>query len=287
MYDNPGKVVVSAQDFTQAGSTQDENSPTLMTASDEQGAVLTEDLTVSVTGDFNSSLALNNINHFVSSLETLDNGIPYMDNYSLLDTSSAILRFTKSPKALQSQHSYSLPQPYHLKMELGQDWSRIFRLNPYTTALLSTTLENFVLRPTPMPTALLQSHSTRLIHMLRSIPRMMTRRTKFPPFIHPHWHHDLPEPLENCMTIAQLFCDRQLGNTALVWRTIRMEQGRLARGIYDFDAQELLAALQSYLVYMIMRVDDETGMTGRDVPMLVSFKVRRLMRSHCGMLLGK
>lgn len=221
-----------------------------------------------------SSAVLNHDDFDIIEIQISDHGTTSVGTNSSLDTLSTILLRTPSPKALQRQHSHPLPQPYHLKIEPNQDWSHVFRLNPYTSSLLPNTLENFVLRPKPMPTPLLRAHSTRLIHMLRSIPRMMTRRNTFAPFIHPHWHSDaLPEPLANCMTIAQMVCQQESGNTALVWRTIRLEQERLANGLYDFDAPELLAALQSYLVYMVMRVEDETGMTGRDVPMLVSFKV--------------
>lgn len=75
------------------------------------------------------------------------------------------------------------------------------------------------------------------------------------------------------MTIARLFCTRTSANSGLVWNVIRLEQERLARETYDFTKDDLMAALQTYLVYMIMRAEDDTSQTAGDVPMLFSLKV--------------
>lgn len=181
-----------------------------------------------------------------------------------LDTFMTLQPNSRSPS--------SLPQPYHLYMEPNQDWSSIFRLDPYASSLIPNDVDKWVLRPAPMSNALAENHSRRLIRMLRSIPRMMVRRENFPPFIHSHWQHDLPAPLANCTMIARLFCTRNTSNSMLVWNAIRLEQERLARETYDFSKEDLVAALQAYLVYMIMRAEDDTNGTAGDVPMLLSLK---------------
>lgn len=197
-----------------------------------------------------------------------DNNALVADSTDLLDNSLMLLPGDRDPS--------SLPQPYYLHIEPNQDWSSIFRLDPSASALIPNDVDKWVLSPAPMPNALADNHSRRLIRMLRSIPRMMVRRENFPPFIHSHWQHDLPGPLANCMTIARLFCTRDSSNSTLIWNTIRLEQERLARETYDFSKEELMAGLQAYLVYMIMRAEDDTGQTAGDVPMLFSLKVSSL-----------
>lgn len=212
--------------------------------------------------------ALNAENLELLDLTNQDNDVLFADATDLLDSSLTLLPGDRDPS--------SLPQPYHLHIEPNQDWSSIFCLDPYASALIPNDVDKWVLSPAPMPNALADNHSRRLIRMLRSIPRMMVRRENFPPFIHSHWQHDLPGPLANCMTIARLFCTRDLNNSTLVWNTIRLEQERLARETYDFSKEELMAGLQAYLVYMIMRAEDDTGQTAGDVPMLFSLKVSSL-----------
>lgn len=191
------------------------------------------------------------------------------DGTSQLDQPSMFLPTERSPS--------SLPQPYHLYIEPNQDWSSIFRLDPYASSLIPTEVDKWVLRPALMSNALAENHSRRLIRMLRSIPRMMVRRENFPPFIHPHWQHELPAPLANCSMIARLFCTKTANNSALIWNAVRLEQERLARDTYDFSKEDLMAALQAYLVYMIMRAEDDTNGTAGDVPMLLSLKVSVLL----------
>jgi hypothetical protein len=44
-----------------------------------------------------------------------------------------------------------------------------------------------------------------LLHTVRALPQMMTRRETFPAFIHGHWHmSELPDALVKCMSISQL-----------------------------------------------------------------------------------
>lgn len=157
-----------------------------------------------------------------------------------------------------------------------QDLCFLFRLDPYASALIPNAVDKWVLRPLPMSNPLAQSHATRIIRMLRSFPHMMARRETFAPFIHPHWQSELPEALANCISIAQMFCSRDSSSSTLVWRTIRLEQERLAAEMHTFSKNGFLAALQCYLIYMIMLVHDDSGQTPGDVSMLMSLKVSLL-----------
>ncbi|KAJ6144553.1 hypothetical protein N7470_008448 [Penicillium chermesinum] len=80
-----------------------------------------------------------------------------------------------------------------------------------------------------------QRHAAYLIQILRPFPQMMARKASFPPFIHQNWHHGdgpkaqktLPEPIGNCMRIAQMFASRTPDTRDFVWSAIRTEQRRL------------------------------------------------------------
>ncbi|KIW48328.1 hypothetical protein, variant [Exophiala oligosperma] len=163
-------------------------------------------------------------------------------------------------------------------------WSKFFfPSDPYASWSVYGDAEKWVMQPIYMPSSVSQTHASRVVRMLRSFPRMMLRRETFPPFIHTHQGHDLPEPIANCMSIAQIFCSRNTVNGAFVWRTIRAEQDRLVREMHRFSAKDLLAALQAYFVYMIMRAEDDTGYTSRDVEMISSMKALcAVYLDHCG-----
>ena len=73
--------------------------------------------------------------------------------------------------------------------------------------------------------------ATVVMQMLRAFPQMMLRRETLPPFIHGHWYRpssttnlSLPEPLVNCMGIAQIFASDNAESKPFLWRTVRMEQ---------------------------------------------------------------
>lgn len=238
----------------------------VLPGSNEQLTSNTEDL---IFDDFVSSTILDHSAPNLVDFSSQDSGILLPKSTSSFESSLTLVSSNASPS--------SVTETYHLHIEPNQDWSSIFRLDPYISSLIPNEVDKWVLRPAPMPNPLAQNHSWRLIRMLRSIPRMMVRRENFPPFIHSHWQHDLPGPLANCMKIAQLFCTRNSGNSALVWNTIRLEQERLARETYDFTKEDLMAGLQAYLVYMIMRAEDDTSQTAGDVPMLFSLKASPLV----------
>jgi hypothetical protein len=92
-----------------------------------------------------------------------------------------------------------------------------------------------------MPNQVAQNNANYIIRALRTFPQRMLRRVTFPPFIHRPWPTDLngfiidaPEPMANCMSIAQIFASQTLENTAFVWRTIRAEQQRLVDKVFPF-----------------------------------------------------
>ena len=81
------------------------------------------------------------------------------------------------------------------------------------------------------PSSEVVQHTTRLgVQAMRAYPMMMLRRETLPPFIHPHWHRQstpaLPEPLSNCMSIAQMFAFRSEETKPFIWRTVKAEDER-------------------------------------------------------------
>ena len=81
------------------------------------------------------------------------------------------------------------------------------------------------------PINIVVKHSTHLLmQALRPYPLMMLRKETFPPFIHAHWHgqdaHALPEPILNCMSIAQMYVFRSEETKPFLWRTIKGEDER-------------------------------------------------------------
>jgi hypothetical protein len=82
-------------------------------------------------------------------------------------------------------------------------------------------------------------HASQFItRILGSYPKMMLRRTRLPPFIHPFSYQQsdtanpsLPEPLAICMSIAHMFAARTSESSKFLWRTIRTEQQRLTNEV--------------------------------------------------------
>ena len=81
------------------------------------------------------------------------------------------------------------------------------------------------------------------MQMLRAFPQMMLRRETFPPFIHGHWYRTisaiepaLPEPLVNCMGVAQVFVSHNLEIKPFLWRMIQSEQSSMAKKVLSADS---------------------------------------------------
>ncbi|EXJ88223.1 hypothetical protein A1O1_05153 [Capronia coronata CBS 617.96] len=113
----------------------------------------------------------------------------------------------------------------------------------------------------PMGDPVAQQNATLIIQMLRPYPSMMTRKDTLPPFIHPCLGSNnlglpFPEPLANCVSIARMFAWRTPETRDFVWKTIWAEQRRLADKATTYSSEELLASLQAFTMYVIMRVMD-------------------------------
>ena len=88
------------------------------------------------------------------------------------------------------------------------------------------------------PSSHVVQHNTHLmVQALRAYPLMMLRRETLPPFIHPHWHRQsspaLPDPLSNCMSIAQMYAFRSEETKPFLWRTIKAEDERFTSQVTD------------------------------------------------------
>ncbi|KAE9373811.1 hypothetical protein N431DRAFT_544662 [Stipitochalara longipes BDJ] len=119
-----------------------------------------------------------------------------------------------------------------------------------------------------------------LARFLTCYPTMMLRRETFPSFIHPQCvpgdeiNPPLLHPLAKCMEIARAFKDRTPENSEMVWMAIKVEQERLSKERTKYSIWELLATLQSLLIYVIMRlVEGEKDYTDFDALLLVSMNL--------------
>ncbi|RDL36292.1 uncharacterized protein BP5553_05644 [Venustampulla echinocandica] len=113
--------------------------------------------------------------------------------------------------------------------------------------------------------------------VMRSYPSMFLEN-KLPPFIHhsclsnepnSSLHTSLPGPLSICAGIVQMFNVKNKSNTGFIWKTIRMEQERLAAENFLFSDVELIAALQAITIYMLLRLSEEDeDATDFDIPLI-------------------
>ncbi|KAH7068214.1 hypothetical protein BKA63DRAFT_521352 [Paraphoma chrysanthemicola] len=120
------------------------------------------------------------------------------------------------------------------------------------------------------------------MQMLRAFPQMMIRRETFPPFIHGHWYRQLgtmepplPEPLVNCMGVAQVFVSHNPQTRPFLWRMIQSEQRSAARKTEQrlISKHDLLAAIQAQLIYIMMRViDSSEAEPGLNLQILVTYQ---------------
>ncbi|KFY25268.1 hypothetical protein V493_04730 [Pseudogymnoascus sp. VKM F-4281 (FW-2241)] len=126
-----------------------------------------------------------------------------------------------------------------------------------------------------------QFTATLVMQMLRAFPQMMLRRETLPSFIHGHWYRplgvtelSLPEPLVNCMGIAQIFASQNLESKPFLWRTVQMEQRSFLEKHHQFSRDDLLAAIQAQIMYIIMRVIDNSKIEqDLNLEMLVTHQV--------------
>ncbi|KAE8548320.1 hypothetical protein EYB25_008698 [Talaromyces marneffei] len=109
--------------------------------------------------------------------------------------------------------------------------------------------------------------ATSVIEMIRTYPLMMLRIENLPPFIHGHWYRpsvngrsSLPEPLVNCMGIAQIFASRNIESKSYLWHLVKLEQQSFIElnKHRKFSRDDLLAAIQAQIMYIIMRIIDNS-----------------------------
>jgi hypothetical protein len=123
---------------------------------------------------------------------------------------------------------------------------------PLTPALTSRAL---VRRPKSSPG--LQRTSLLLHGILKSYPRMMSQHDNLPPFFHPHAFSlfadkDLMEPLSNCGSLVSL----RYSSSKLFWRNVSHECERWCIEAEKWDQWALLAAIQSLLIYILIRLEE-------------------------------
>ncbi|KAF2137752.1 uncharacterized protein K452DRAFT_98095 [Aplosporella prunicola CBS 121167] len=137
----------------------------------------------------------------------------------------------------------------------------------------------------PIHDPVAQYSATIVMQALQSFPRMMLRRPTFPPFIHPHWHYaksPLPESLTNCMGIAHVFVSTSIETRPFLWQTIEREQQRFLTKVDQMPKEDLLAAVQAQVIYIIMKVviNDPQQSAESNLQMLLTFQTlcERLMK---------
>ncbi|PVI02800.1 hypothetical protein DM02DRAFT_670214 [Periconia macrospinosa] len=113
-----------------------------------------------------------------------------------------------------------------------------------------------------------------ILSTLRAYPRMMTKSSNLPPFIHrmgcglyfneqEAWK--APDsyttdafaplnPLAACIDIARIFCSGSPKSNEFLWRSIDNEQKRISDELPQYSNGEILAAMQASLIYIIMQL---------------------------------
>ncbi|KFA80613.1 hypothetical protein S40288_10050 [Stachybotrys chartarum IBT 40288] len=120
------------------------------------------------------------------------------------------------------------------------------------------------------------------LHILRSYLHMLASQDCVPPFIHPKYQElsksdtTRPSPLFAALRLVQMLLQGQRINKSLIWGLIRTEQDRLFKEHHTFHKWEGLEALQSLVIYMLLRViEGRQEYTDFDTQLLVSTMVRR------------
>lgn len=119
------------------------------------------------------------------------------------------------------------------------------------------------------------------LRVLRSYPSMMLIKGTVPPFVHPSmcpWtafgegDGDPRKSLVNCSNLVQSFQSRDTTNkNSWVWGQIWHEQERILAEYSSYDRWELLNALQTLLIFCLLRLrDTPVGHTVFDVSLLTT-----------------
>ncbi|KAF7563650.1 hypothetical protein G7046_g435 [Stylonectria norvegica] len=117
-----------------------------------------------------------------------------------------------------------------------------------------------------------------ILGLMKSYPRMMVEGDQLPPFIQPPCHIDeeyapdcgekgrhqcLPKELAICASLVQLFYSRTAANAEFVWTPIHAERHRLEREYHDFSSEELLAAVQSGIILLLLQAEEPDLVHGK------------------------
>ncbi|KAF7590323.1 hypothetical protein BBP40_002973 [Aspergillus hancockii] len=253
-------------------STPAETSP----ANLARGEILADDLELV---DDNLSWDIN-LNLLQMNPETPASG-PVCDTISATTTSSSTTLVAEEARVSDPQAMTSLGEFYatgESPSNYKTDFLSAITIPPTVTTLDTTGL----LTPLPMASPTAQCNANYIVQMLRPFPQHMVQKATFPPFIHPFYCKNGPSntppvlhtPLANCMAIAQMFVPRNAETKPFVWQTIRAEQHRLLDEMETFSREELLAAIQVYIIYLIMSiVDDTLRQSENDLHTLLSFQL--------------
>ncbi|CAG9956569.1 unnamed protein product [Clonostachys rosea f. rosea IK726] len=127
------------------------------------------------------------------------------------------------------------------------------------------------------------------LHILRSYPYMIASQGSVPPFIHPQYQSldegntTRPSPLYASLNLVKMLLHDRRVNKNLTWGLIRIEQERLLKEHPSFSRWELLQALQSLVVYMLLRIiEGRHEYTNFDSQLLISMNAlcRHLTIKH-------
>ncbi|KAL9095961.1 MAG: hypothetical protein Q9165_001959 [Trypethelium subeluteriae] len=134
---------------------------------------------------------------------------------------------------------------------------------PESTALSERPDSRFLAR-LPISDPVANFTASLIMEMLLAFPEMMLRRETLPPFIHGHRYRTsdaseicLPQPLVNCMGIAQVFASKNIETRPFLWHAIKNEQ----------------RSFMEKIIYIIMRVHDNSKLEpDLNLEMLVAYQ---------------
>ncbi|TPX17041.1 uncharacterized protein E0L32_012298 [Thyridium curvatum] len=108
----------------------------------------------------------------------------------------------------------------------------------------------------------LQLTSDLALHILSSYLYTMADQGSPPPFIHPSYQYlkeidtDRPSPLSAAMNLAKMLFIGHGTNKTLIWKLIQTEQERLLYDYSKFNRWQALEALQSIILYILLRINE-------------------------------
>ncbi|KFY17160.1 hypothetical protein V492_00838 [Pseudogymnoascus sp. VKM F-4246] len=109
------------------------------------------------------------------------------------------------------------------------------------------------IEPSPLSYALREQSMFYICRVFRTYPRMMARRERLPPMIHPmQASKEIPLPLKNCFSITRMWEGGAEEASSLVQGTIEREMDRLFAEFRTYDEETLITAFQALVIYAII-----------------------------------